>query len=670
MSLKSRLLRIALILIGVLLFAGYFAFTTFLYNPFEGALDADVAALVPRDVDFFVAKAELGSSFTKFPRLKVQDKLDKHPAWQAWAASPECQKLAADLDLEKSLAALDQNLKQIPLGMGPLDLFGGKDLALAGYFHGSDFAQSDWAAYGRLNWAGRLGSALLAYPGMLGLDKRGIKVRVEPKYIALSGGGLPRELFLTRLKDVLVIATKAELATAAVDLAAKRFEDSFFQSANYNDWIGNASRDAARDEFEVYLNVRKLLENLALKGPLPDPKSQEFATALAGRLFQLPSLKNSIGVAGVDGGVALDLHGELSSELVMPELQRLYRTRGFDRNMLALDVSKLAPRDTAIFLYMHAKIGDVLRALLGASEPALRDNLDTAFRNTGRYPNLDALVNELDAAFKDRVALIVRPNDYPPDADGPPHNDTPVPAVALVLWTQNQDTVDKFRDLVGAQGVRFRMEGKNKNEAGYYKYSEAGYETFEYWSPLVPGTGVIVTAKVGELTVVTNSLGMIRNIIKTYSQGGEKYPQLADEPRFSALVQSSLTRANLALWVNPKTLTPLLRALGRRVAEDSIVIDAKSLRPLEETRVLKDEFGGRKVDGLDESEKQKLSDLVDERFSKMRRQVKEEQVPMILAKQERLFTYLEASSGLLALLALDPKAIDLSLRLVTPLEPK
>ena len=56
---KSRLLRIAAILLGVLLFAGFFAFTTFFYSPFEGALEEDVAALVPRDVDFFVARADL-----------------------------------------------------------------------------------------------------------------------------------------------------------------------------------------------------------------------------------------------------------------------------------------------------------------------------------------------------------------------------------------------------------------------------------------------------------------------------------------------------------------------------------------------------------------------------------------------------------------------------------
>ena len=33
---------------------------------------------------------------------------------------------------------------------------------------------------------------------------------------------------------------------------------------------------------------------------------------------------------------------------------------------------------------------------------------------------LDALINELDGDFKDRWCLIVRPNDYPPDPDGPP----------------------------------------------------------------------------------------------------------------------------------------------------------------------------------------------------------------------------------------------------------
>src|SRR5690349_20875779 len=292
---KSRLLRIAAIVLGVLLFAGFFAFSTFLYSPFEGALTEHVAALVPRDVDFFLGRAELGSAFGKFPHLALEEQLLRQPAWQAWAGSAEGKKLAADLKLEETLKELEAQAAQLPFGLQPQEVFGGQELVVAGYFKGRSLEQADWAVYGRTNWLGKLGAALLSYPKLLGLEKQGLKAVVGEGQVALSGGQLPREVFVGRVKDVVIVATKPELVKAAYDLRGAGFADSFYQSANYNDWIQHASRSSARDEFELYVNTRKLLENLALSGPWPDPKSQDFAPALLGRLFQLPSLKNAIG---------------------------------------------------------------------------------------------------------------------------------------------------------------------------------------------------------------------------------------------------------------------------------------------------------------------------------------------------------------------------------------
>ena len=73
MSFRKRLLRIFAILLLVALFAGYFAFSTFLFSPLEGDLEADVSTLVPRDVDFFVAKAHLANSTRLAPGVYLPD---------------------------------------------------------------------------------------------------------------------------------------------------------------------------------------------------------------------------------------------------------------------------------------------------------------------------------------------------------------------------------------------------------------------------------------------------------------------------------------------------------------------------------------------------------------------------------------------------------------------
>jgi hypothetical protein len=667
---RSRILRILLVVLGLFLFVGFFAFSTLLYNPLEGGLEADVAALVPRDADFFCAKADLGEVFGDFPRLAAQDRIEKHPAWQTFLRSPEYAELDRSLKLEATLAEIRKTTSQLPLGYQPLDIFGGRDLAVAGKLHGRDLAQADWAVYGRANWIGKLAAALLRYPNAIGLAKQNIQATVEEGLVSLKGGQLQRELFVTRIRDVVVVATNKELAQAANGFAARGFVDSFFQSAEYADYIQRADRGPKQDELEFYLNTRKLLENLQFKGPWPDTKSQDFLPAFLGRLFQLGNTKAAIGVLDLDEKFALDLHGDLSSELITPEQSKLYRTRGFDRDQILLDVARLAPADTSLFLYGHAPMGDLLRMMLASAEPALKKNLEDAFRNTGRYQSLDQLVNELDASLKDRFALIVRPNDYPPDPDGPPHNAEPVPAVMLVLWTKNTDAIHALRELIGNQGAKFGLQGRTPNEPGFFKNTEAGFETREYWSRFVPGTGIVVTGNRGELTIVTNTLGMLGHVAKTYDVGGERYPRLAEDGRFSALVSSSLVQANVLVYANPATLAPILRAQAQQVAEDSIQIDWRTERARVEEQVIRETFPGRQRGTLSTEEQKQLEAIVDPKLESIRQKVKAEQVPAKMAEQERKVKYLEAISAALVMLKLDPKRFDLSVRMPTPLPPR
>jgi hypothetical protein len=670
MRIKSRLVRVVLVVLVVLFFAGWFAFSTAFYPPLEGQLAADVSALVPRDVDFYLSRAHLAEAFKGFPRLAMQDRLDKKKAWQTWLRSPEYAELNTEYKIEETLAQIRTEVKRIPLGKEPLDVFGGEDIVVAGYFKGSDLAQSDWAVYGRANWMGKLAESLLLHPSWVGLEKQGIKAVVDGKTVSLAGGSLPRELFVTRIKDVVIVSTKKQLAQAAHDLEAKSYADSFFQSAAYADHIQNIPRVKERDELEVYLNTHKLLENLGLRGPMPDTHSQDFTPAFLGRLFQLPSVKSIIGVASVDEGFNADLHGEFASEVLTPEQQKFYRTRGFGRDELLKDVASMAPADTSLFLYLRGNIGDLLRLALASCEPAMRSNLEDAFRNTGKYPNLEALVNELDGALKDRAVLIVRPNDYPADKEGPPHNDAPVPAVALVLWPKNVDTITSFRELIGQRGSQFGLQGKTPQDPGYFKNAEAGFETREYWSPLIEGTGIIATANANDLTIITNSLGMLGHILKTSTQGSPKYPRLSDVGPFRAFVQSSIPQGTVFTWINPRALAPILRKRVRQNAEDAITkhIDWKAERARLEDQVIRESFAGQKRGSLTPEVQEQVDRLVDPKIESIERRMKEEQVPALMAKQERWISYAEQCTAGIGILALNPKAFELSIRTLIPLD--
>lgn len=672
MSLKSRLLRIALVGLAVFLFAGYFAFATLFFNPLESDLEVDVAALAPRDVDFFAARADIDAAVSKFPRLAIQDRLDRSQGWQAWVGSPEYAQLDKDLGIEKTLAELRDAAGRIPLGKEPQRIFGGRDLAIAGYFRGRGLDNADWAVYGRADWMGKLAAAALFRASWFGLADRGLKVVVDGPIASVEGGGLARKLYVTRIQDVVIVATKLELAKAAHDLKSRAYTDSIYQSAVYFDHVERAAgRSPERDELEIVVDVPKLLSAIALPEPWPDTRSQDFLPAFLGRLFQVSSLKTAAGVLQAGEGASLDLYSDLNSERLTTEMQRIYRARGFSREDLLNTAAAMAPADTGLFVYLHAGIADLLKLAKDSAEPALRANLEDTFRNTGKYPTLDALIAHLDASFKDRAAIIVRPNDYPPDPDGPPHDNTPVPAWAVVLWSKDVAKIVELRDTIGGKGSLFGLQGRKPGEPGYFNNTDSGFEIREFWSPVVPGTGMIATCNANELTIVTNSFRMLGHILKTSTQGGERYPRLSDEPTFQALVRSSLSNGNLFVWANPRSISPILRASARDRAQQAAGGNLTSEfwaaeRQRVRAKLLREEFAGKKPP-LSAEDQAQLDKLEDAAIDKIESQLLSEKVPALMAREERALTYAEQITAAMAVLALNPKSFELSLRVLAPL---
>ncbi len=667
MSLKSRLLRIALIGLAVLLFAGYFAFSTLFFNPLESDLEVDVAALAPRDVDFYAARANLDDAIATFPRLEIQDRLDKSRGWQAWVGSPEYAALDKDMGIEKTLASLSAAVAQIPLGKEPQDVYGGRDIAVAGYFRGRGLENADWAVYGRANWMGKLAASALFRPTWFGLAERGLKVAIEGNIASVEGGGLARKLYVTRIQDVVIVATKIELAKAAHELKARAYTDSVYQSAVYFDHVERAAgRTPERDELEVVLDVPKLLAAVALPEPWPNTRSQDFLPAFLGRLFQLNSLKTAAGVVQAGEGASLDLYSDLNSEKLTTDMQRIYRSRGFSREDLLNTAAALAPADAGLFVYLHAGIGELLKLAKDAAEPALRANLEDTFRNTGKFPTLDALIAHLDASFKDRAAIIVRPNDYPVDPEGPQNDGTSVPAWAVVLWSKDVAKIVDLRDTIGSKGTLFQLQGRKAGEPGYFNNTESGFEIREFWSPLVPGTGMIATCNANELTIISNSFRMLGHILKTGTQGGERYPRLSDEPTFQALVRSSLPNGNAFLWANPRSIAPILRATARERAAREIVVDWAAERQRVRAKLMREKFAGKKAP-LGTEDQKALDDLEEAEILKIESQIASEQVPAIMAREERMLTYAEQITAAMVVLALNPKSFELSLRVLSPL---
>ncbi len=682
MNRKKRFLKIAGISLVVTLFLGYFAFSTFLFKPFESAWPHSLSGLIPRQVDFFLSKENLGDDFSKFPQLAAMGAIQELDAWDVWQASPEYGDLARKHDFDGMLKNIEGQLEQLPLGLQPLDIFGGREVAVSGHFNGRGLAQSKWMVSGRVNWAGKMGVAALRYPSLI---DTGFSVQKDDGIFSISGGTLKAPLYVTRIQDVVIAGNDRALVATAPELRDRGGADSLAISAPYQDNIKRVETKVGAKGVQVKLDVGKAFNAFGVKGPWPNTSSPMFSQAFLGRLIQAPSCQDVLGLVRFEHGLQVDLSGKFSSESVTPFQSRLYRVAGFDRSKMLRDAARMAPADCVLFAYMHGPVTDLLTQVFDSVEPAMRSNFEDAIKSTGHFRSLDELLEELGKSLSNRLALIVRENDYggvvakngsgqefPAETDG-----QPVFAITLVTWTDGEGSynkLDDIRDMIGRNPEKFGLQGydsANPNDTGYYVHVSEGFPTREFWSPFIPGTGMMATMITDQGHFwITNHERMFSTIRQTYYQGGSRgYPRLSELPEFRIQVENALDSANLIVWFNPRKASPTLNKLARQWAKDNAgsKIDWRRQRQIVEREVLAESFNGRSLGSLAPADSDAVQEEVDGRLTAWGDKQVADSLPLLMAKKKREITYMESMSSMLFMLKLDGKSFRLALRASVPL---
>ena len=300
------------------------------------------------------------------------------------------------------------------------------------------------------------------------------------------------------------------------------------------------------------------------------------------------------------------------------------------------------------------------------------------------YASVDEVVDILDATMVDRIAFFARPNDWGEEDDmkvdpdtgekvyvGPPHDDTPVFAWAMVAWMQDEAPITEMRDRFGQAGPRIGLQGRTPGSNGYFKNRiGGGLKVFEYWSQFVQGTGHIAVMTYGENLLISNRYKFIDIMARNAVGQGKSSTRLNGRTDFQYLMQDSVNGANVALWLDPDGAGDLIREQQRVVAENRIKdsINYRVERPKIEREVSRVSFQGRSRSALSADEADRFDRLVDDQMAGFRRRVVEENLPGELADIDRLITYLGAMTGALGMVKLDQKEFDISLRVVTPYE--
>ena len=689
MSRKKRLLRVGCITLLLLAFVGYFAFSTLLFPPFEGRYKAAISSLVPRTVDLYVARAKLADAFGEFPRLKVLDKLGDHVGLNELLGSTEWSEFKLENGVDEALDQLDQALSKLPFGIEPLSIFGGSEVALAGTFEGKGWDATEWAVYGRVSRVGKLAVAALRYPGLLKLDAQGIQVTRDGDVFTLNGSSFKKPILIARIRDIVIAGTSQELVKQAQELSETGSQDSLLLAATFGERVHSlAGRNEYKRDIEVVLDVLELRQKWGMDQPWPNHKSEHFLESFVGRLVQVGAAKKVYGVVDFDEGLAIDLYGDFSSELITTNQARVYRERAFDHDGL-MEIARAAQEDVVFFAYLHGPIGTLLRMAVSSMEPALRDNLTDALRQGQQYKSIDDVITELEGGMHDRLALFARPNDWGDEGDfqtdeesrelildedgepvyiGPPRDEETVFAWTLVTWHEDEARLIKLREYVGEHQGTFGIQGRGPGQPGYWINHIGAFESREFWSRFVPGTGHIATLNLPDHMLVTNRYKMLGEITNNLLQARSSTGRLSERSDFLSLLEEMPQAGNLFLWANPGMGTEVLRAGIRERARDRLegAIDMGQKRRELDPVVRREVFGGRPRSQLNADEVERLDNDLDQRLIDFRDDVVAQNLPGALADGERTATYMESFSSIMAMLKLSEKNFRLAVRGVVP----
>ena len=671
---KRRTFRIVGLVLLVLAFTAYFAFSTFLFAPHEGRYAYDVSTLVPRDVDFFAAKADLGGDLDRELVPVFAGRFAETELGRTLLESPEWKELEAKANLAELRQRVREELDKLPVRIDPLKVFGGRDLALAGRVAGSGPADSRWAVYGRVNWMGKLVASLLDYPGLIGLEGQGFTVERAGARRTLSGGGLREPLSLVRVRDVLVVTNEAAFADQAITFEGNKGEDSLGQSARYHDEIQVRDRDDA-DELEVVLRMASVAPWLGLAPDLPKTDSRNPVEALLGRLFQTGLARELAGVVRFGDGFAADLAGQLLTENLSPLQKRFYRDSDLDTREIVDEVARWVPGDAGLFACLEMDFADLADVLLQALEPALVDNLLTGIvKPVLGHATLEAFVAELDATFKDRVMVVLAGNPYAEVEQEIPNNGDPTLVWTIGLWIEDgqkvQEILTKLTQNPGRLQLRGKPKGNGTYDAGVYQNEvSGGLRIYEFWSMLVPGTGHVATMQDARMFFVSNHYRELSRVAEAvYSRGGVE--SLAERRQFQGLANSALPAATFTAWIDPRKVGQDLRRILRYRSEMAVTdaIDWEVERPKIEKEVVAEHFPGERWESLSQEVLDQVRILAEPKIQSFREQFRSQNLPTLYGRIERKVRYLEAIEAALVQLQLEPKDFELALRVVAPLD--
>lgn len=600
------ILTIALAALVVL----YLLFVSVFFNPFEEKLE-DTAAIVPAEVDYFVRWRRAGEQFSDYPRLAVWDEVEGAAAWSELERSGAMAELGTSTGIDGLMNQLAAMEDVLPAGLNMEDDFlrevavaGNGKLAFNSSFDGVLMLRGSFkvrAGIAMLNW----GFVQNKLPDSVQIDDLGGGVFKLPQF-ELFGF---RDAYLTRIKDVVLLASDRNHLERAIELDARSGQESLAHAANFHDYVTAYLAPGDRP-VEAFFRWRPLADAI---GTWPDPSSEGTISRLIGRFFDTSLLRFASGFVDLDASLDMRVSGDLD----LSEAGE-FRKRWLEGSTVSAqrikEFADMTPADCFFFGTVAGDPGLVLQEAYSLLEPDLRAMLDEAVQDSGRYQGMGHLMQELGGMLRPGIGIALRRDDYPPAATDPDHDNTPVPLWAIYGSVSDPSAYEAMRTYFVSNWRRFT--GGTNDKIDSVKLTNNAKMT-SFVSPIVPGTGeiVVVYHSAIDVVVVSNSYKLLNAITQTAFPASSSRPPapLRDDSRFERTLDAAANGAHMLLWMDPSNARHWLEEASGGIAESRFQDERqdswRERRPGTESRLREELFPGRAA--LSPQEESRLNDAVD-----------------------------------------------------------
>ena len=584
---SRRFMWILTIVFGLLVIL-YFLFVTFLFNPFEDDL-GDIAAVVPRQVDYLVRWKSAGQRFEGFPEPAIWSKIQATEVYRQLETSGEIGRWGRETGIQDALDEISRFVSNsLPVGVNlENDLL--REVALAGNGEPVLDASFDGLILLRVSFKVKAGVSLLGFdfvrnklPASVGIQALGSGRYRLPQF----GPFGYQDAYLTRIRDVVIVATKEDWLDVARDLEIRSGEGSLAQASVFHDNV-EAHLAPGDDPLELFLRWENLRSFL---GSWPQPKPGEYwSKALAG-FFNTDMLRVAAGY-WLPGERFL---GRFSGEVDLTQATPFQRgwLEGQSVSVQQLEkFAELVPADSFLFASISGPASKTLLQLESALDEDIRRILDEAVVSSGRYQGMKHLFDQVSAAVTSNLYVSVRRNDYPADPEkDPPHDDRPVPVFAVMGSLRDKAAYDELYDFFVSHARRFTDAGQPSRHSTVRLKGGSVATSFE--SLAIPGTGeiLIVYLATPNVVVLSNSFRYLQDLALY------EVEKMADHPSFQAAMNELQGGANLFLYLDPGEAKHWIDAGADEVARNRFRDEMQPLyrewRPEEERRQKQYLFGG------------------------------------------------------------------------------